>query len=132
MSATTQDRKDIDEAIEEIEKGGQSIEDLAALGEEDGGQQFLDFGDKLDLTQKGIKPTDSEIKIKAISRPIKGQLEDDDSTVTVLVTARLDGIALVNKRDGDGKVIAKTRRHVLTPVSVLPVTPDQADKLLGL
>lgn len=130
MSATA--RQDIDEAIAEIEEGGQSIEDLAAIGEDSEGQQFLDFGDKLDLTQKGIKPTDSEIKIKAISRPIKGQLEEDDATVTLLVTARLDGISTVSKRDGDGKVIAKTRRHVMTPVSVLPVTADQADKLLGL
>jgi hypothetical protein len=129
MSAT---REDIDQELAKLNESGHSIEELAQMSEESDGQQYLDFGDKLDLTLKGIKPTDSEIKIKAISRPIKGQLEGDDEVITVMVTARLDGTSTVNKRDGDGKVIAKTRRHILTPVSVIPVTAEQADQILGL
>lgn len=135
MSTTDADaRTMIDDEIEKIE-GSHSIEELAAeYEEEDSGQQLLDFGDTLNLTVKGSKPSDSEIKIKAISRPIKGQLGDsnDDEVVQFLVTGRLDEVRMVSKRDGDGKVVAKARRHVITPISVFPVTSDQADQLLGL
>lgn len=97
---------------------GQSLEDLA--GQDEGQQQFLDFGDSLNLTFKGKKPTDSELKIKAISRPIKGQLGDkgDDEIYTFIVRGRLDKDEVVRKRDGDGRVTAKTRRAVLTPISM--------------
>jgi hypothetical protein len=129
------DRADIDAAIDDL-NAGQSIEDMAegVVEDDDSGQQLLDFGDSLNLSVKGKKPTDSEIKIKAISRPIKGQLGDsnDDEIVSFLVTGRLDEIRMVTKRDGDGRVAAKSRRHIVTPISVFPVTPAQADALLGL
>jgi hypothetical protein len=118
-------------------EGGQSIEDMAAAGEgkeDEDGQTLLDFGDHLNLSVKGKKPTDSEIKIKAISRPIRGQLGDtnDDEVVTLVVTARLDQVSMVTKRDGDGRVANKTRRHTFTPISVVPISAEQADAVLGL
>lgn len=132
--STTDARADIDAEIEKLQ--GHSIEDMAEgyQDEDESGQQLLDFGDTLNLTIKGSKPSDSEIKIKAISRPIKGQLGDDndDEVVQFLVTGRLDQVQIVSKRDGDGKVVAKARRHVITPISVFPVTSGQADQLLGL
>jgi hypothetical protein len=129
-------RDDIDAAIADIEEGdaAQSIEELAAITEDNSGQQFLDFGDTLNLAVKGSKPTDSEIKIKAVSRPIKGQVGDDgdDEVVTLLVTARLDKLEFITKRSGDGGAASKTRRGTYTPISVLPVTAEQADQILGL
>lgn len=119
---------------------GQSIEDMAA-GEEaaDGAeegeqqQQLLDFGDELDLSMSGRAPTDSELKIKAVSRPIRGQLGDhgDDEMVTFLVRARLDKVELVNKRDNGGHVVAKIRRHLVNPISVTPISEAQADQIDG-
>lgn len=131
-TAVADDRAAIDAEREALE-AGQSIEDLADGAEDEEGQQLLDFGDHLNLSVKGSKPTDSEIKVKAISRPIKGQLGDagDDEVVTVLVTARLDQVAIVNKRDGDGRVVSKARRHTLTPISVYPVSQEQAALVLG-
>lgn len=116
--------------------GKKSLEEMAAeeeerLAEDDEGQVLLDFGDQQNLSLKGKKPQDSEIKIKAISRPIKGQLGDkgDDEYTTFLVRGRLDKVEFISKRDGDGKVTSKTRRHVLSPISVLPITDEQADML---
>lgn len=133
MSVTSDDRAAIDEEYARI-GGGQTIEEMAESPEDEDGQTLLDFGDHVNLSLKGSKPTDSEIKIKAISRPIKGQLGDsnDDEVVTLLVTARLDQIAVVTKRDGDGGVAAKTRRHVFTPISVFPVSQEQANAVLGI
>ena len=137
MSFTnTSDRAAIDAEHERIAaEEGQTLEQIAAATPEDEeGQQLLNFGDHLNLAVKGSKPTDSEIKIKAISRPIRGQLGDtnDDEVVTLMVTARLDQVAMVSKRDGDGRVASKVRRHTFTPISVLPLTADQADRALGL
>jgi hypothetical protein len=107
-----------------------SIADIAESGEpvdeDDGGQQFLDFGDRVDLRLKGKKPSDSELKIKAVSRPITGQLGDqgDDETVTFLVRGRLDKVEVQSKRDGDGRVTAKVRRHHLTPITITPIRDD--------
>jgi hypothetical protein len=126
-------RADIDEELEKLEANGQSIEELAQL--EDGtGQQFLDFGDKLDLKVGGMKPTESRIKIKAISRIVKGQIGDvdDDEVVTVIVTARNAGTKFDPLRDGGGKAIGKIRTTTLEPISVLPVSAEQADQILGL
>lgn len=135
MSATT-DRGEIDAELERLAADGRTIEELGEdPAEDEEGQQLLDFGDQLNLSVKGSKPTDSEIKIKAISRPIKGQLGDsagDEETVTLLVTARLDQVALVSKRNGDGDVIAKMRRHTFTPISVFPLTAEQANLALGI
>lgn len=100
--------------------------------EDDGRQQMLDFGGQIDLKIKGKRPTDSEIKVKAISTPVNGQLGDlgDDEVVTFIGRARVDQIQFVTKRDGDGKVISKSRRHVLTPISFLPVDASQVEHLL--
>lgn len=139
MSVATDDRSAIDDEHAKLAAetpGGQTLDQMAA--DEEGGEneqlQLLDFGDALNLTVRGRKPTDSEIKIKAISRPIKGQLGDanDDEVVTLLVTARLDGTSFIPKRNGDGDVIAKTRRHTFTPISVFPIDKEQADRALGL
>jgi hypothetical protein len=101
--------------------------------EDTSGQQLLDLGGQLNLKLGGIRPTDSEIRIKAISRPVYGQLgdESDDDTITVLVTARNAGIYTVPKRDGDGRVIAKTRRHVLEPVAIHVISTEDAERLLA-
>lgn len=134
-TATTDEQSDDRAAIDEEKARLRSVEDMQAEGgvEDEEGQQLLDFGDQLNLSVKGKKPTDSEIKIKAISMPIKGQLGDvgDDEVVSLLVTARLDDLHFPKKRDGDGHVIAKKRRHIFTPISVYPVTEEQANALLG-
>lgn len=109
-----------------------SIEELADEPLDDGeGQTLMDFGDHQNLSVKGKKPAESEIKIKAISRPIRGQLGDkgDDEYTTFLVRGRLDKIEFVSKRDGDGNVSSKTRRHVLSPISVVPITQEQEDAI---
>lgn len=125
-------REEIDAAIAELE--GQTIEEMASVEEDSVGQTYLDFGDKLDLKLGGMKPTESRIKIKAISRAVKGQLDDsdDDQVITVLVTARAAGTAMTPLRDGGGTMIGKIRTTTLDPISVLPVTAEQADKILGL
>lgn len=123
----------------DLQSESKTIAELAAEGGDDGeeGEQLalLDFGDTVSLTIRGKKPTDSEIKIKSISRPIKGQLGDkmaDDETITLVVTARLDDMHFPAKRNGDGQVISRTRRHVLTPISMNLITAEQADSLLGM
>lgn len=133
MATAAEGQGDDRAAIDEEKAKLRSVEDMQADGVEDEeGQQLLDFGDQLNLSVKGKKPTDSEIKIKAISMPIKGQLGDvgDDEVVSLLVTARLDDLHFPKKRDGDGHVIAKKRRHIFTPISVYPVSQEQADALL--
>ncbi|MET0604194.1 MAG: hypothetical protein ABW167_19575 [Baekduia sp.] len=113
--------------------GGKSLEEIAAEGEEDAGQQFLDFGDTLNLAFKGKKPTESQLKIKAISREVKGQLGDkgDDEIYTFIVRGRLDEDQIVRRRDGDGKVTTKIRRAVLTPISMTLVEEAQLAEVLG-
>src|SRR5205085_7876001 len=56
------------------EQGGRTIEDLTPEDEE--GQTLLDLGGNLNLSLKGKKPTDSEVKVKAVSTPVLGQLGD--------------------------------------------------------
>lgn len=113
--------------------GGKSLEDIAAEGEgDDEGQQFLDFGDILNLTFKGKKPTESQLKIKSISREVKGQLGDkgDDEIHTFIVRGRLDENHVVTRRDGDGNVTTKIRRAVLTPISMTLVDEAQLAEIL--
>lgn len=102
--------------------------------EDEHGQGLLDLGGELNLKVGGTKPTHSEVKIKSISLPVRGQLDDesDDEMITVLVTARVDELRMVKNRASDGQLTKKIRRHVLTPVSVLTVDPEEADRLLGL
>jgi hypothetical protein len=118
-----------------------SVEDLAAeqaengeMLEDDDGQQLLDFGDDLNLTVRGSRPTASAIKIRSVRMPIKGQLGDagDDDTITVLMTARRDDLQFPVTRASDGTVAGKTRVHVFTPTSVFAVDPAQANTLLGI
>jgi hypothetical protein len=113
------------------EQGGKSLEDLA--DDEEGQLQLLDFGDTLSLTIRGKKPTDSSIKIKAISTPIKGQLGDigDDETILFVGRAQLEKLEMVSKRV-DGKVTGKERRHVLDPISFFPFRGKWADRLNAL
>ncbi len=121
---------DVGEAV------GRSIEDIANGGEpveDEEGQTLLDFGDHLNLSIKGKKPTVSKVKIKAISREIKGQLGDrgDDERVFVIVEARLDEVATKSFRDSDsGRVVRKERRHILEPVGVVRLPEEVATELM--
>lgn len=115
------------------EAGGKSLEELTAAEDENGQQRLLDFGDTVSLTVRGKKPTDTSIKVKAISTPIKGQLGDvgDDETIVYVGHARLDKIEFVSKR-ADGKVVAKERKHVLDPIGFIPFRGEWAARLEAL
>lgn len=120
-------------------EGGKSIEQIAAEGGADPDEeqmQLLDFGDTLDLKLKGRKPTESQIKVAAISRDIRGQLGDIDDNETIVYVGRavLKSVNVVNKRV-EGKVTAKTRRHVLEPLEqggFLPFRGVWAERLEAL
>lgn len=103
-----------------VADGGQSLEQLAE-GEDEEGQTLLDFGDTLNLKFSGKKPNVSKIKIRAISREIKGQLGDkgDDEHVFCLVDAQLDENGTKTFRDENRRVTRKERRHTLEPIAVV-------------
>lgn len=106
----------------------------SAQAAEDGQQlALIEFGETLDLKLKGRKPSTSQIKVASISRDVKGQLGDvdDDEIVTFIVTARVDEVRMVTKRDGDGRAIDKIRRHFLTPIGFTRVEATDVHHLLG-
>lgn len=112
---------------------GKSVEEMAAAGEgeDEEGQTLLDFGDTLNLVVKGKKPSVSKIKIRSISREVKGQLGDkgDDEEVFVLVRASLDEVSTKKFRDQNRRVRNVERRHVLEPVGVVRLPDDIAEAL---
>lgn len=113
--------------------GGQSIEDLAdGAAEDEEGQVLLDFGDQLNLSIKGKRPTESQLKIRPVSLDITGQIGDkgDDETYAFLVIGRLHKIEIPYKRDEAGRVIGKTRRHILDPKDVVRVSDADAEAIL--
>jgi hypothetical protein len=113
------------------EAGGKTLEDLT--NDEEKQLQLLDFGDTLSLKLGGKKPTDSSIKVKAISTPIRGQLGDvgDEETIIYVGRAHLDEVKVKNKRV-EGKVVNKERVHILDPIGFVPFRGEWADKLQAL
>lgn len=113
---------------------GRSIEDMAESGDgiEEEQQQFLDFGEKLDLTLKGKRPSESKVKFRPIRRDIQGQLGDkgDDETYVFVVVGRIQKVELVSQRDDVGRVVSKTRVHTLDPVDVQRLPDDMAEDIL--
>ena len=116
------------------EQARKSIEDLAGEGdgvEDEEGQYLLDFGDQLNLSLKGKRPTRSQIKIRPVSRDISGQLGDkgDDETYGFLLVGRLHKLEMPIERDDAGRVTAKTRRHVIDPHDVQRL-PDEVIEIV--
>lgn len=130
------ERQAAQEAEHEMNGNGsaKSIEDMAAEGgvEDEEGQTLLDFGDHLNLSIKGKRPTESQLKIRPVSRDISGQLGDkgDDETYAFLVVGRIHKIELPYKRDESGRVIGKIRRHILDPADIVRVTDEEAEAIL--
>jgi hypothetical protein len=97
--------------------------------EAEAGTQLV-FGDKTTLKLAGKQPNRSQVKIRAISRDIQGQLGDtsDDENYVFLTMARLDEVSVVNARDAGGRVVGKIRRHTVDPFDVVKVPKDLADR----
>lgn len=107
----------------------------AAAGSDDGDQEGeeagqLVFGDKTTLKLAGKQPNRSQVKIRSISRDIRGQLGDtsDDENYVFLTMGRLDEVSVVNSRDAGGKVVGKIRRHTVDPFDVQKVPKELAER----
>lgn len=107
----------------------------AGAGSDDGDQEGeeagqLVFGDKTTLKLAGKQPNRSQVKIRSISRDIRGQLGDasDDENYVFLVMGNLDSVAIVNSRDAGRKVVGKIRRHEVDPFDVQKVPKEMAER----
>jgi hypothetical protein len=112
---------------------GRSIEDLAEETPEDEvGQQLLDFGDQLNLSLKGKKPSESKLKIRTIQMDIRGQLGDkgDDEDYAFIVVGRLNHVGTPYKRDEQGRTMSKKRVHELTPMDVQRIPPELLEEFM--
>ena len=109
-----------------------SIEAHAEFYEGVDGQTVLPLGGELSLAIGGEKPTRSEIKIKAIPVSATGQVGhlDDNEVYTFLVSARVDKVEFVTKRDIDGYVVEKKRVQTLRPINIRPLSEGEAQPLL--
>lgn len=75
----------------------------------------LDTG--LTLVVGGNRPNKSEVRFTAKSRPVDGQFKKGDR-VRLLVEAQVSDLAFPDTHDGNGNVLATTRRHTLRAVSI--------------
>lgn len=114
------------------EQGGRSIEDLAGDQEDEEGQRMLDFGPALNLKVGGKKPTQSRLKIAAISTTITGQIGDggDDEMYAFVVVGQIRKMSIEWMRGEDKKTTAKSRDHVLKAVSVTRISDEEAQALI--
>lgn len=114
------------------EQGGKSIEDLADDIEDEDGQRMLDFGTDLNLKIGGKKPTQSRLKIAAISTQISGQIGagSDDELYAFVVVGQLRKMTIEWMRGEDRTTTAKSRDHVLKPISVTRISDEEAQALI--
>lgn len=147
MATETQDQQEQAEATangnghhpEDELAARRSIADLAdgdttGHEEDDGQVTLLPVGDTLSLKVGGKKPTDSEIKIRAIPVPITGQVGhvSDDESYVFLVQATIQKVEFTTKRDGDGNMRSKKRTQIMTPSSVQYVTAEKLARIQAI
>lgn len=100
-------------------EGGASIDDLAEGEQPTPPMQIPIPGtqDTVSAVVGGAKPTATEVRLLGGSLPVEGQFQKGDE-VTLLVTAKVGSIELVDTTDEWGTVTKTIRRHKLRMTSV--------------
>jgi hypothetical protein len=98
---------------------GQTIEDMAENGVDEGGDEIRIDGNtgQLSLAVGGAKPKLSEFSMRSARVQVDGQYSKGD-TVTLTVVARVDEIDFLDMHDEFGNVRTTKRIHKAKPISI--------------